>query len=509
MLDTGCWMLDAGYIIRLLTYVFRLPSYSYLCTKPQTLMNHFRFLPSVLCLLFFPFAGLHSQSLPRPKNIIIMIGDGMGYNAIQAADYFYGRKQVYEDFPVKLAMAHYPAKAGEYEANNPASNYWAHGYSTLPAWKDTAWLKSDFTESAAAATALATGFKTYNNSIGFSLSYDTLVNLTQWAKGIGKSTGVVTSVEFSHATPAGFVAHNKVRTNYARIAYEMLLDSRCDVIMGCGNPMYNDNGNKLTGKWKNACYVGDSAFWVQLHAGSGKTTRFLAGGQQRVVSDIDGDGIPDPWTVIQDTSEFRTLMSGACPKRVLGCPKIYSTLQQSRTMLNGETKSTPPFTTPFNAGVPRLSVMVKGALNVLDNNPKGFLVMIEGGAIDWAEHGNQKGRLLEEMKDFDDAVAAVVNWVNANSSWDETMVIVTADHETGLVWGDKPFEPLKDEGAGKLPGFTFYSSNHSNSLVGFFAKGIGSDYYRQYADETDSVRGPYIQNSEVAQLIHFLWPKQK
>ena len=97
---------------------------------------------------------------------------------------------------------------------------------------------------------MASGVKTYNNAIGMSVDHDTLENLVQWAKALGKSAGVVTTVEFSHATPAGFVAHNAVRTNYAQIAFEMLLDSRCDVIMGCGNPQFDDNGLPVKGKWK-------------------------------------------------------------------------------------------------------------------------------------------------------------------------------------------------------------------------------------------------------------------
>jgi alkaline phosphatase len=134
--------------------------------------------------------------------------------------------------------------------------------------------------------------------------------------------------------------------------------------------------------------------------------------------------------------------------------------------------------------------------------------MIEGGAIDWASHGNQKGRLIEEMADFGATVESVVQWVEKNSSWEETLVIVTADHETGLLWGMEPFVPLKDEGKGNLPIMNFNSGDHSNSLVPFFVKGSGSELYKWFADEYDSVRGPFIQNSELATLIHLLWYKK-
>ena len=463
-----------------------------------------------LSLLFsLPNANAQpAKGLPNPKNIIILIGDGVGYNHILATDYYLGiKEQVYEKFPVKLAMAHYPVKAGEYMAGKPGSNYYANGYNPVLAWKDTAYLKRDFTESAAAATAMATGVKTYNNAIGMSVDHDTLENLVQWAKAMGKSAGVVTTVEFSHATPAGFVAHNIVRTNYAQIAYEMLLDSRCDLIMGCGDPMYDNEGSPMKNKWKDAKYVGDSAFWLQFVTGSGKQTQFMVNGKTKTVKDVDGDGKPDPWTVIRDLSDFRNLQKGTTPKRVLGCPEIYESLQQSRAFRNGETRDSPPFVTPFIKTVPTLAEMVGGALNVLGNNPKGFFVMIEGGATDWASHARQKGRLIEEMKDFNEAINRVVDWVDNHSNWDETMVIVTGDHETGFLWGEKPFLPLTDHGKGNLPVMRYYSNNHTNSLIPFFAKGGGCELYHGFADERDSIRGPFIQNSEIAELIHLLWVK--
>ena len=152
--------------------------------------------------------------------------------------------------------------------------------------------------------------------------------------------------------------------------------------------------------------------------------------------------------------------------------------------------------------------MAGGALNVLGAYPNGFFVMMEGGAADWASHANQKGRLIEEMKDFTDAVAAVISWVELHSNWNETLMIVTSDHETGLLWGDAPLSPLMDTGKGKLPFMSFYSKEHTNSLVPFYARGAGSELFRNFADERDSIRGPYIQNSEIAQGIHMMWVKR-
>ncbi|MDP1620858.1 MAG: alkaline phosphatase [Bacteroidales bacterium] len=469
---------------------------------------------TLLLTIILSFCSLNifaqqTRRLPEPKNIIIMIGDGVGFNHVEATNYYLGiAAQVQEQFPVKLAMAHYPALAGVYDAGNSGSTHYATGYNPALAWKDTAYLKRNYTESAAAATAIATGMKTYCNSLGISVDHDTLENLVQRAKSIGKSAGVVTSVEFSHATPAGFVAHNSNRANYSQIAAEMLLNSQCDVIMGCGDPMYDNDGKPVKGKWNDAKYVMDSAFWRRFVTGSGKQVSFTVKGKMMTLMDIDGDGMPDPWTVIRDLDDFRALRKGKTPKRVMGCPKIYETLQQSRTAKNGETKNSPPYTTPFVTTVPSLPEMVSGALNVLDNNPKGFFMMIEGGAPDWAAHLNQKGRLIEEMAGFFDAVNEVVAWVEKNSSWEETLLIVTGDHETGLLWGERPFIPLADRGKGNLPVMNFNSGDHTNSLIPFYAKGVGSELYRNFAEERDSVRGPFIQNSEVAQAIHLMWWKQ-
>lgn len=462
----------------------------------------------ILTLLVFT-STLFAQKqkpLPNPKNIIVMIGDGMGFNHIQALNLYEGKKaQVWEDFPVRLALSHYPAKAGEFEKGVPSSNYMSTGYNPSLAWKDTAYLKRDYTESAASGTALGTGSKTYNNAIGLSVMHDTLENLTERAKAIGKSAGVVTSVPFCHATPASFTAHNETRKNYSEIAAYMLFESRCDVIMGCGDPSFDKNGKLVNGRWKYASNVVDSLVWTELIAGSGKQTQFHANESVYTVQDINGDRKPDAWTLVRSRDEFQKLQSGKTPQRVLGVPMAGSTLQQGRSKNNGETNDSEPFLSPFIETVPTLKEMSLAAINVLDNNKKGFFLMIEGGAIDWAGHGNQKGRLIEEMQDFSQTVEAVIQWVERNSSWEETMVVITADHETGLLWGKEPFQPLGDNGKGNLPEMTFFSDDHSNSLVGFYAKGAGSYLYNWYADEYDEVRGPFLQNSELPQLIKLLW----
>lgn len=439
------------------------------------------------------------RTITPPKNVIFIIGDGMGFNTKIAADYFQNgsiNSQQYDNFPVKYAVSSFPAKTGSY----PDALVWSTGYNPREMWNNFSYALSDYTESAASATALSTGVKTYNNSIGMDLNFQPLVNLTQVAKSLNKSAGVVTSVEFSHATPAGFVAHNVTRNNYSVIAFEMLLNSKVDVIMGAGNPDYDNDGLLSHNSYE---FVGDSLCWIGLQAGN---SVFYVNGNPDTVEDCNNDGIRDPWTLIQDKIQFQTLMNGNTPLRVLGVPKIFQTLQQSRS---GDA-SADPFVVPFNQTVPALSEMTKGALNVLDNNSNGFFLMVECGAIDWAAHGNQKGRLIEETIELNNTVNAVIEWVNTHSNWNETLVIITADHETGMLWGpgsgrSAVFNPIVNNGINQVPGMSFYSTGHTNSLVPFYANGQGSQLFNIFADETDSVRGRFIQNSEIAQTIKCLW----
>jgi alkaline phosphatase len=167
-----------------------------------------------------------------------------------------------------------------------------------------------------------------------------------------------------------------------------------------------------------------------------------------------------------------------------------------------------PFAVPLNRNVPSLAVMTKGAIHCLENNPQGFYLMIEGGAVDWANHANEQERMVEEQIDYVKAVEAVVAWVDAHSNWNDTLVILTADHETGLLWGPDSakvaFQPLKDRGPGKLPGMKHKSHGHSNSLVPLYARGPGSERFAALQRGQDShaavqwhYDGHYVDNTDV------------
>jgi alkaline phosphatase len=420
---------------------------------------------------------------PPVKNVIIMISDGWDYNHLSAASYYvYGKdaRQVYNRFPVNYAMSTY---MGYTDSNHPCFGW---GYDPDGAWSSFDYVKNCATDSAAAATSMSTGAKTYGGAIGVGLDGAPLWHALDQAELLGKSTGVVTSVEFSHATPAGFVAHNPARGNYAEIANEMIYDSAVDVIMGAGHPWYNRSGELRTTP-NTFKYVGGEATWNDLVAGT-------AGG------DADGDASDDPWTLIQTRAEFQNLMSGQTPDRVIGVPQVYQTLQQGR----GGDGYADPYVVPLIQTVPTLEEMTVAALNILDDDPDGLFLVVEGGAVDWASHANQSGRMIEEQIDFDNAVQAVDDWVRANSNWGETLLIVTGDHECGYLTGpgsDPTWEPIVNNGVGNLPGMEWHSGSHTNSLIVVSAKGDAARLLRPLADESDPVHGRYLDNTEIAQVV--------
>jgi alkaline phosphatase len=412
------------------------------------------------------------------KHVIIMISDGWGYNHIEAASYYAGgqaTEQIYHDFPVHYAMSTY-MDGGAYDH--------------AQAWREFDYVKTDTTDSAAAATALSTAVKTCSGAVGVDPTGQSVRHVLEAAEALGKATGVVTTVQLSHATPAGFAAHNVHRENYAEIANEMIYTSTLDLILGAGHPCYdvdgayNDCGNTHI-------YVGGEETWADLSDGDGA-----------LGADADGDGLRDAWTLVQTRQAFQALATGPTPKRVIGVAQVYQTLQQERT--SPEDGYEDPFVVPFVSSVPTLSEMTGAALNVLDDDPDGLFLMIEAGAVDWAGHLNQSGRVIEEQAAFDQAVQVVIDWVRDSGSWSDTLLIVTGDHETGYLTGpgsDPGWEPIAKKGAGNLPGMEWHSLSHTNSLIPLFAEGDAASLLDQRADRVDPVHGPYVDNVEVAEVV--------
>jgi alkaline phosphatase len=448
------------------------------------------------------------------KNVIIMIADGAGFNAYDAASMFEGRwdqarrnsTQVY-DGPgwVKYACTTYPLNM----STRPTGDRMQDAkliYRPELAWDATpltdketcAYLFAGYqflmqaaTDSAAAATAIASGQKTFNAAINWSNTNRAIRGrtLAEIAKKKGKAVGVVTTVPWSHATPACLGgAHSIFREEYQDIANEMLRAPYLDVIMGAGHPEFDDNGRPAT---KPAGYVGGARTWALLKNGKH----------------------PKGWRLIQTKAQFKALADGTgfVGLKVLGVAQVHTTLQQQR---GGAQSGNLPFAVPLNGNVPDLRTMVQGALSVLESDPDGFYLAVEGGAVDWASHQRQPARMVEEQSDFNRAVEAVVRWVETRSHWNETLLVVTADHETGMVWGENSdkiaFEPLEFRGREKLPGLRHEDlhpkekAEHTNSLVPLYVRGVGSPSFAQRVRGTDKtaqrrwhVQPGYVDNTDI------------
>lgn len=440
---------------------------------------------SVLLTLLFIVAC----SSKKPKNVIIMISDGAGYNHILASDYYqYGKtgKQVYQTFPIKLAMATYSINAEGYDSNL--------------AWTDSLYIDGKWTDSAASATALSTGVMTKNGYLGVDENKDDLLHFSEFIHAKSKKIGTVTTVVACHGTPAGFTIHSPFRKNYPEIFQSMILDSKLSVMFGAGL----DESINLP-EHKKYYYVGNKDFWKQVEAGN---TDFDLDGDQLVdktLADIDGDMEPDSWQVIRNREEFLNISKENAPKRLLG---IFNSRANAQYDRKGN-KHLAPFEVPLRENIPSLSEMSSAAIDILDND-KGFWLLIEGGAVDKASHANWKGRTIEEQIDFNLAVERVVEWIESNSSWDETLLIITADHETGHISGqanmfNEIVADIQTSPAGIMPEFYFLSSEHTNSLVPFFAKGVGADSFMERANKLDKVRGKYLHSTDVAKSLFDLF----
>ncbi|WP_315095894.1 alkaline phosphatase [uncultured Cellulomonas sp.] len=430
-----------------------------------------------------PTPTLPAAQTGTPKNIITLVGDGMGYNTVDLGSVFQSGKTLYQQ---KITNGPNLTKIGGQGATQPYQYFAVQaGLSTFPSggsyspsgnWSSFTQPLTGPTDSAAAATALSSGLKTNNEVIGKDATGKDIRSIASLAQDVGKATGVVTTKYLSDATPAGYLAHEADRGSYTAIADD-LVASNANVVFGTGNPLYdNDAALRATPDYT---YISQST-WEDLTTGQ------------------------TPYTFVDTVEEFDALATGETPEQVFGVPHAFTTLQASRS---GLVATSVPFSTPRNQGVPSLVQMSRAALNVLDDDPDGFFVMIEGGAIDSAAHENNTAGVVEEQVEFNDAVQAVVDWVETSSSWDETLVIVTADHETGYLWGPGS-NPVRNPivgTAGTAPAVQWNTVNHSNQLVPFYATGVGSAAFAAKATGTDPVRGAYLDNTDVGAASLAFW----
>lgn len=459
--------------------------------------------PACASALLLSLTALSAEAGPV-KNVILMITDGASWGTWDMTSYYeYGEtgRQPYDSFPVKLGMTTYPLTPAGSPTNDPTPQI---SYDPDAAWDDTPitgsnhfagydYIKQDYTDSAAAGTVLATGQKTYNSAINYDIFGQPVEFISEIAKDLGKSTGAVSSVPFTHATPATFGAQNINRNHYGEISQQMVNGGALDLIMGGGNPDYDRDGNPRT----------SPVYAPETGTGTGYVT-------QSVWESLE-DGSAG-WQFIQEKADFDALANGSLVLTgdpLIGVPKVYDTLQYTRSEAVQGADLSNPSGVAFNPNVPTLETMTTGALNYLGQDPEGLFLMVEGGAVDWAAHANNTARIIEEQMDFNAAVQAATDWVDNNSNWLESLLIVLTDHGNGMPMGPNSdtvaFEPIENNGQGNLPGVQWHYGTHTNENTLFFAKGAGADLFYDRIAGIDPYLtsvlgfndGRYIDNSAV------------
>jgi len=344
-------------------------------------------------LLWVPLRGQsESDKSVRPKNVILMIGDGMGISQLSSAYYF----------PDTTAKAHEPA----------FSRFKYIGLAKTSSGSEVV------TQSSAAATALATGYKTYNEAIGVDLDTVVRENIVEILSRQGYMAGVIATSHITDATPAGFYAHQADRYMQTEIAYD-LLKSEIDFFAGGGSIFFMDS-------------------------------------------------------------------TGVFPFEEHGIKINFNRLKKIRKPEKGERYG-------FLLGQERMPTMLHGredflvkatsiAVDFLSGGEDGYFLMVEGSQIDWAGHGNRVDYMKAEVNDFERTVGSVMDYAEENG---ETLVIVTADHETGGFtlgaagnnsYGTSDYSVIKP---------TFASTNHSAALVPVFAFGPGAENFIGVYENTE------------------------
>ncbi len=337
--------------------------------------------------LLFPFFSvwlLPNVAAASPMNVILFIGDGMGSEHI---------------------------KAGRYFANGDTQPLTMEGLS-YSGWMTHNNALGGITDSAASATAMATGHKVDNQVISVALPGDRseLTTALEIFQTQGKRTGLVTiDTAITDATPASFAAHTERRGNAADIADDLFHETRPNVLFG--------------------------------QPGSAVTPPMAAAAGYDVLTDSAG---------------------------------LFSLDTETSIFVSGQFDFSDP-------AAPTLAQMTTTALNVLDNGPDGLFLMVEHEDTDSAGHANDIGRVVNAVIELDQAVDAALAWANTNNALNDTLIIVTADHETGGL------NTIANNGIGNLPTVTWSTGGHTSTPVPVTASGPTSDAARVQGsiDNTD------------------------
>ena len=332
--------------------------------------------------------GLADESFRTPKNVIFLIGDGMGLTQVSTAFYYQDKESSFKRF--KHIGLH---------QNMPTSHR--------------------VTDSAAGATSFASGVKTYNGAIGVDQDTIPVPTILEILSARGKSTGVIATSSIQHATPASFYAHTFSRGNYEEIARQLVY-SPVNFFAGGGLKYFNQRYDQVN-------YLDSlSHYGFQLD-----TSELIA------------------YELDIDKKYGYLLGADALPK-----------------MQDGRGKFLPVASTL--------------AIDHLSQDKDGFFLMIEGSQIDWGGHSNDAEYVIQETLDFDATIATVLDFAEKDGN---TLVIVTADHETGrlslsaaTIFGKGDYTKITP---------TFSTGNHSATLIPVFAYGPGAEHFMGIYQNSD------------------------
>lgn len=354
---------------------------------------------AVICLAgllmmptWLPLNGQADPDKPQgPKNVILMIGDGMGLSQLSSAYYFPDEKD---------------------KDREPAFSRFRYiGLCRTSSGAEVV------TQSSAAATALATGYKTYNLAIGVDLDTVIRENIVELLSNKGYMSGVIATSHMVDATPAGFYAHQPLRYMYPEIAMD-LLRSDIDFFAGGGSKYFRDS----TG-----------------------------------VYPFEDYGIEVNWSKLK---KIRKPEKGERFGFLLG-QEYMPTMEQGRGDF-----------------LPKATSI---AVDFLSTGEAGYFLMVEGSQIDWAGHGNQQSLMIAEVNDFERTVNEVLDYAEKNG---ETLVIVTADHETGGFTLGAAGDNYSGADYSVIEP-TFATTNHSAALVPVFAFGPGAENFMGVYENTE------------------------
>jgi alkaline phosphatase len=329
----------------------------------------------VFLLLLLPISPARGA---EPKNVILLIGDGMGPQAVGLAVYY----NLFMNGPGK------PLNLEKLMAAGNTGYCLTYQYGTV------------VTDSASAATALASGVKTRDAIIGKDHDGRPMKSVVDIAQGLGKSTGVISTTRLTHATPAAFYAHTVRRDEENEIAFQLIERGDLTIAFSGGARHFIPQGARVENHpdLKN---IGKAAGW-------GSSVRKDS---QDLVLAAKKKG----YFLVTNEKEVLSLDAGKAEK-VLG---LFATSDFPSAIDRQPQHQT---------GVPPLPLLTAKGLEILNKNPRGFFLMVEGGQVDYVEHGNDIGSVLREMLELDEALGVAMAFVEANP---DTLLIVTADHDTG------------------------------------------------------------------------------